>query len=348
MSFPPALPVPAAVRRAAGVLVSPARPPRPRSACASPRRRGGGPLLAFVATGGVALPAAPAAAAGPAPWAAAVVEYLPGDNAIPGYGDPAVALGPPARRTGAGVDPGVVSPFQAAFLPTEVVSIGANGHLVLELDAPATDDPGHPHGVDLLVFGNAFFTDAAPPSGVVAGLFDEGGTIEVSADGIAWHLVPGASADGAVPTLGWLDAGPYDAADGRVPSDFTRPVDPALFADAASLVGLTWPELLERYDGSGGGTPVDLASVGLAEARYVRIAVPGDAGAIEIDAVARVAVGTEALPEDVDGDGVVGFGDLVGVLTDWGACSGCPADLDGDGVVGFADLVAVLTAWGDS
>ena len=49
---------------------------------------------------------------------------------------------------------------------------------------------------------------------------------------------------------------------------------------------------------------------------------------------------------DVDGDGVVGFGDLVSVLSAWGACSGCPQDVDGDGMVGFSDITTILAAWG--
>lgn len=55
----------------------------------------------------------------------------------------------------------------------------------------------------------------------------------------------------------------------------------------------------------------------------------------------------DACPEDLDDDGVVGFNDLVQLLTVWGDCAGCPEDLDGDGVAGFNDLVTLLTAWGD-
>ncbi len=51
-------------------------------------------------------------------------------------------------------------------------------------------------------------------------------------------------------------------------------------------------------------------------------------------------------PADLDGDGSVGFGDLIIVLSSWGDCAGaCPADLDGDGSVGFGDLLLVLAAW---
>ena len=49
---------------------------------------------------------------------------------------------------------------------------------------------------------------------------------------------------------------------------------------------------------------------------------------------------------DIDGDGIVGFGDVVAVLASWGPCASCPADIDGDGSVGFGDVVAVLASWG--
>jgi hypothetical protein len=34
------------------------------------------------------------------------------------------------------------------------------------------------------------------------------------------------------------------------------------------------------------------------------------------------------------------------VLSDWGPCVACPSDIDGDGTVGFSDLLEVLQRWG--
>jgi hypothetical protein len=52
---------------------------------------------------------------------------------------------------------------------------------------------------------------------------------------------------------------------------------------------------------------------------------------------------------DVDGDGLVGFPDLLLVLAAWGPCPAppaeCPTDIDGDGITGFADLLEVLSGW---
>lgn len=52
-----------------------------------------------------------------------------------------------------------------------------------------------------------------------------------------------------------------------------------------------------------------------------------------------------SVPGDVDGDGLVGFSDLLAVLASWGKCGGCPADLDGNGTVDFSDLLSVLAGW---
>ena len=46
---------------------------------------------------------------------------------------------------------------------------------------------------------------------------------------------------------------------------------------------------------------------------------------------------------DLDGSGVVDFGDILSVLQNWGGAGG---DVDGDGTTDFVDLLAVLSAWG--
>jgi uncharacterized membrane protein len=65
----------------------------------------------------------------------------------------------------------------------------------------------------------------------------------------------------------------------------------------------------------------------------------------QVRAFAMIPV-TADCPADLDGDGNVGFGDLLAVLNAWGACTGCDEDLDGDGIVGFSDVTTILAAWG--
>lgn len=280
----------------------------------------------------------------PAPRCASrVVSYVAGSGAGGAFQNPARALGAPSRFTGAGIEPGAVTPFRPAFLSSELVSVGRGGELVLAFDQPVTDDPRNPWGIDLIVFGNAMFADLDYPGGVPGYLFDEGGTIELSADGVTWHAVPGAAADGGLPTMGYADAGPYSTVAGLEPTDPARPVDPAITAD--SLLGAPYEEVVAAYDGAAGGTGIDLAEVGLASVTYVRVRTALDAASVpEVDAVVAVRpmrVG------DVDGDGDVDGADLGLLLGAWGpAAPGAAADLDRDGTVGGADLGLLLGGWG--
>ncbi|HMN97174.1 MAG TPA: hypothetical protein PKC43_11850 [Phycisphaerales bacterium] len=292
-----------------------------------------------------ALAANLAAAAPTSPFAAKVIAFAPGAGGAAGYDNPLAVLGEPTRFTGVGLFPSVVSPFSPAFLPGEILSIGVGGWIELAFEAPVIDDPSNPFGVDLILFGNTGFIDAAFPLGIVGGVFsDDGGVVEVSADGIAWHVVPGAVADGLMPTLGYLDSGPFDGTPGSIPSDFRKPLDPALALE--DVLFLEYDELLDLYAGSGGGTGIDLASVGLAQAKYVRISVPAGASrSIELDAIVGILF-ARANAADLDGDGVVDGADLGILLGAWGETGpGLPADLDGNGTVDGADLGILLGAW---
>ena len=283
-----------------------------------------------------------AVAQAPPRCASAVVRYEPGEGAGASYQDPQAALGAPTRFTGEGVYPSCVTPFNGAFMPSELVSIGRGGELVVSFDAPVVDDPRNPFGIDLIVYGNSFCIDASYPEGIVGGTFNDGGTVDVSADGIAWVTVPAIEADGGLPTLGFADVGPYDVVPGEVPTDPARPVDPTIAL--ADLDGLTWPELLAVYDGTAGGTRIDLADAGIASIRFVRIRVAADAPAVpEIDAI--VAARPGAGPADLNGDGAVNGDDLGIMLGAWGPCSGCAADLDRNGNVDGDDLGSLLGSW---
>src|SRR5262245_11772375 len=137
------------------------------------------------------------------PWAEQVVSYVQGAGAPPAYITPERALGEPARFSPDLQFPGIVSPFNPAYQPQHLVSIGAGGSLVLRFDEAVTNDAANPFGIDLLVFGNAGYVDDNGHAGPLFGA--DGGTIEVSADGNNWFLAPGL-ADGPFPTLGYSDA----------------------------------------------------------------------------------------------------------------------------------------------
>lgn len=252
----------------------------------------------------VALTTADLAAADP--WADSVVLYDPGLAVGSGayQADGGVqALGMPARDTGDGAFATQVGLFNSPYRVDQITSIGEGGQLVVRFDEPVTDDPHNPYGIDLLVFGNAFYTfDFA--DGTINGLFGEAGTIAVSQDNVAWFTLPAVTADGEFPTLGYSDT-QFDPAtflnsSGTNSADFTLPVDPTL-----DVFGLTEAQANAAYAGSGGGAGVDLASVGLPWIQYVRIL--GSADGIEIDGFADV----RAVPEPASCVvGLIGLGSL--------------------------------------
>ena len=271
-------------------------------------------------------------------FATRVVSYVAGSGASAGHRNAAAALGEPTRMTGTTAAPETVTPFQPPWQPSQIVSIGAGGSLVLELGSPATDDPGHRFGIDLIVYGNAFFSDASYPLGMPGFCAAEGGLVDVSEDGVTWVNVPGASAEGAMPTLAWLDAGPYATTAGSVPTDFLRAVDPAV--NEASVAGMDFAELVLAYDGGAGGVGIDLATTGLSTARFIRLRQPAGAiGSPEIDAVAVIP--PTPSPFDLDGSGRVDFGDLALLMLSMGDAGG-PCDLDQSGLVDFGDAALLL------
>ncbi|CAK9054267.1 GTPase HflX (GTP-binding protein HflX), partial [Durusdinium trenchii] len=197
------------------------------------------------------------------PFAAEVIEYSPGADVPMGFDDPMSALGEPARFTGVGSFPGAVTPFNPAFLSSEVVTIGAGGSLTLRLGTPAIDAATNPFGVDLIIFHNGGYIDAAFPAGVVGGTFFDGGSIGVSEDGVEFFAVT-MPAESDFPTLGYLDLPtPFTDVPGDVSSDFRLPVDPTIDPD-----GLDWDQLVDAYDGSGGGIGIDIGTVGLFEVNF--------------------------------------------------------------------------------
>ena len=293
-----------------------------------------------VACAAAACARAPCAIAHAEGLASAVIAYEPGSSPAPGYTNPASALGEPSRFTTSPWDGGAVTPFAPAWLPSQVVSIGAGGSLVLELDAPAVDDPRNPFGIDLIIFGNSFFSDIGGGAGVCGAVAAEGGSIDVSEDGLTWCTVPGVAADGLFPTLGYLDVDPYDAVPGTVETDARMPVDPAHRAEA--MFAMPWPEMVAAYGLSAGGAGVDLATTGCASARFVRIRVPPPPHShVEIDAVSRVRPRAQAA--DFNGDGAVDGTDLTVLLVQYGGAGS--ADLSGDGIVDGIDLAQLLAEW---
>lgn len=269
------------------------------------------------------------------PFAAEVVQYSPGADVPAGFDDPSSALGEPSRYTGVGEFPGAVTPFNPPYLASEVVTIGAGGSLTVRLGTPAIDAATNPFGVDLIVFHNGGYIDAAFPEGVVGGTFFDGGAIEVSFDGV--EFFPAASpAEGHFPTLGYLDlATPFTEEPGDELSDFRLPVNPAIEPD-----GMGWATLVRLYAGSGGGVGIDIGSVGLFEVNFVRFTA-GDGETPDIDAVSVVRAACEA---DVDGNGELDVFDFLEFQNLFSAGDG-RADCDENGKLDIFDFLCFINLY---
>jgi len=209
------------------------------------------------------------------PYADAVVSYAIGASG--GFNQaalPGIVLGPP---TGSGLFGGTLGAF----------SLGLQGSIVLEFtDNVIVDGPG----VDFTVFENPFFGTGLFE--VVDVLFSEPGTVSVSQDGVSWFSF--ACADGLA------DAPYYPGCAGVYPvlangeSDDRHPAVPTFEPPITSFIGQVKSSIAVP-EGSGGDS-FDLADVGLAWARYVRIeaadhvngpAGPDNAG-FDLDAVTAV------------------------------------------------------------
>ena len=63
-----------------------------------------------------------------------------------------------------------------------------------------------------------------------------------------------------------------------------------------------------------------------------------------------LTISAGSVPGDVDGDGLVGIGDFLQLLAQWGPCAkpcppSCAADFNGDCTVGIQDMLILLANW---
>lgn len=237
-----------------------------------------------------------------------VIEFVQGDNVAASFSSPEAALGAPARTTGQGVFPGVVSAFNPAYMPNEIVAIGEGGTLTLKLSNYII--PSH-SGLDLGIFTNVGLIDQDYPNGqaqkplnAATGSFSADSIVfEVSANGVDWETLGEKLFD--VPTIGYSDVtDPYAIDPGSVESDFGKPYAGTL----EDMAGLKYsdasaPDILDLVDGSGGGKWLDLSPTQLSFIGWLRFTMPNDNSPdtqrkFELDAVSIATQATgPAVPE---------------------------------------------------
>jgi hypothetical protein len=173
------------------------------------------------------------------------------------------------------------------FGSLDVFSLGLGGEIVLSFDDNAiADGPG----VDFTVFENPFLRVVAGFSGEP---FMEPGRVSASQDGVSWHAFPCSLSPLEIPLHHPGCAGVYPVlADGSATTPHASHPTPG--PPLGELVGLPLGSV-PVPEGSGGDS-FDLADVGLAWARYLRIEAatwvdsptgPSNAG-FDLDAAAAV------------------------------------------------------------
>jgi hypothetical protein len=222
---------------------------------------------------------------------AAVVSYEPGTGAAPRFNHPEAALGAPSQFNPFG-EP--TDPFNPPYGTNQIVSIGADGHLVLQFQTPILNHPLNPEGFDFTLFGNAGFIitnefdltifdwlGTPATDGSLFGTSEGVIVISVSRDGNEFFVLdPGAAPriDAFPPTDGAGDPGV------PIPSGLS----------AADFSGATLATIRELYRGSAGGASFDLDTaldqrgqkIFLPEINFIRVDVL--TGRAEVDAIVAV------------------------------------------------------------
>ena len=205
---------------------------------------------------------------GYSPFAAEVVDYS-SDLVSSGYYDnPQNVLGKPTLNVAGFMGwPGAsVKVTEAAFGVDRLTTLEDGGFVTVKFDHRVVNDALNPFGLDLIVFGNAFYAGGSTgdsanmaTSNVNGGVFSESISVSVSQNGQDWYDYSSPKADDLYPTQAYeWDQEQFDLTGngwgGEM--DFTKPVDPGLqdrlFVGGSASVA----DIIAGYDGSGGGTGV--------------------------------------------------------------------------------------------
>jgi hypothetical protein len=174
-----------------------------------------------------------------------------------------------------------------------ITEITAGGQITVNLGRKVYDDPNNPYGIDLIIYGNSFFSPAGA-SGTVgdltdldvptlsSGAYGHATTVSVSQDGTNWfsyatvtNLFPDNAYRWDETNHSWTDE----------EMNPTKPLNP--YFVATNFGGETVASGLDQFVGAAGGTGYALKGSGFPWIQYVRI-TPGTNTYTVIDAIAAV------------------------------------------------------------
>lgn len=182
-------------------------------------------------------------------------------------------------------------PFNVTPGGSEVITeISNGGQITVKLGRKVYDDPNNPYGIDLIVYGNSFFsapgdvsdltdldasTLSGPPNGHAA-------VVSVSQDGTNWYdyvATPILFPDNA---YRWDDTNDSWTDEQMNP---TKPLNP--YISTNNFTGQTVASALDQFFGAAGGTGYALKASGFPWIQYVRV-TPVTGTYTVIDAIAAV------------------------------------------------------------
>jgi hypothetical protein len=233
------------------------------------------------------------------------------------YNDPTAVLGPPTltffdiydgdlTNRATIIDPPYnVTPFGSDLI-TEITN---GGQITVMMGRKVYHDPNNPYGIDLIVFGNSFFSapnasfpisdstdlDAATLGGGTNG---HSATVSVSPDGTNWYTFPTTSALYPDNAYRWDEPNHSWTGEQLNPN---KPLNPSIYLTDFS--GQTAASLLDQFNGSAGGTGYNLQASGFPWIQYVRVEPASNTYTV-IDAIAAVDPPLEGdaltiAPEDI-------------------------------------------------
>jgi hypothetical protein len=200
-----------------------------------------------------------------------------------------VADGAVTNRTSI-IDP----PYNVAPGGSDVITeITNGGQLTVMMGRKVYHNPNNPYGIDLIVFGNSFFS-APGTSGTVSDSTDldmatlgggtngHNATVSVSPDGTNWYMFDNTSKLYPQNAYRWDDANHSWTQEEANP---TKPLDPAIYL--TNFTGQTVASALDQFQGSAGGTGYNLQASGFPWIQFVRIEPASNTYTV-IDAIAAV------------------------------------------------------------
>jgi len=305
-------------------------------------------------------------------FATKVIDYSPAAGQFvnnPAFNDPKRALGAP-------IGGGTINPSNDSL----VTLGGFGGSITLEFDHTVLDHADNPHGMDAIVFGNAFHTGGDPER-----RWAEAALIEISFDANknnladdAWYTIPGSSLSAPVmlplpsefngpvvvndPIAGPGKESYWGYAD-MSPTLILGDTDADNVVDDANTLAENFytvpddPQVLGIDAGSGGGDAFDIAwaidpvtgaPANLPGFDFIRITTAVDMTngifgevSAEIDAVADVRAIVAKCHADVNGDGMLSPTDFTAWLAAYQNMDPA-ADQNGDGLISPTDFTAWL------